>query len=260
MYEHQKYKKLVFYLEACESGSMFNEILPKNWNIYATTASNPFVGSFACDYDQLYETYLNDCFSRNWMNDTEYSNVWNRTLKQQFDFVKYITHENDICKYGDFNWENDFLGDFMASKFKKLKKNKKIEKNNKIEKNLKNSINSRFVDVDYWEKLINKEKDDLKRNDYKIQLQNLKKENNRADFIWSIFANELKLNINANNYDDHCYSRKIFNLDCLKNSIISAEKIIGYFNDWSLYYTDYLNKACEKNSFFLILFIFFLIF
>jgi len=37
MHDNHKYHQLVFYLEACESGSMFNQILPNNWNIYATT-------------------------------------------------------------------------------------------------------------------------------------------------------------------------------------------------------------------------------
>ncbi|KAL6203447.1 hypothetical protein ACLB2K_027147 [Fragaria x ananassa] len=34
------YKSLVFYLEACESGSIFEGLLPKGLNIFATTASN----------------------------------------------------------------------------------------------------------------------------------------------------------------------------------------------------------------------------
>lgn len=35
----------MYYLEACESGSMFVD-LPKNVNIYATTASNPTESSW----------------------------------------------------------------------------------------------------------------------------------------------------------------------------------------------------------------------
>ncbi|GAB4837141.1 hypothetical protein Ancab_002052 [Ancistrocladus abbreviatus] len=34
------YKSMVIYLEACESGSMFDGLLPQGLNIYATTASN----------------------------------------------------------------------------------------------------------------------------------------------------------------------------------------------------------------------------
>ena len=34
-------------MEACESGSMFQGLLPNNWNIYATTASNAEESSYA---------------------------------------------------------------------------------------------------------------------------------------------------------------------------------------------------------------------
>ena len=40
MHQDKKFKKLVFYLEACESGSMFKNLLPENIDVYATTASN----------------------------------------------------------------------------------------------------------------------------------------------------------------------------------------------------------------------------
>lgn len=33
--------QLTFYLEACESGSMFEGVLADDVNIYATTAANP---------------------------------------------------------------------------------------------------------------------------------------------------------------------------------------------------------------------------
>lgn len=39
MYENNRYKEIVFYLEACESGSMLDD-LPNNWRIYATSAAN----------------------------------------------------------------------------------------------------------------------------------------------------------------------------------------------------------------------------
>ena len=39
------YKQLVFYLEACESGSMFDGLLKPEWNVYATTAANEYESS-----------------------------------------------------------------------------------------------------------------------------------------------------------------------------------------------------------------------
>lgn len=46
MHETNKYAKLVYYMEACESGSMFVD-LPKNLNIYALSAANPTESSYA---------------------------------------------------------------------------------------------------------------------------------------------------------------------------------------------------------------------
>lgn len=46
MNENKRYKKLVFYVEACEAGSMFEGLLPPNIDVYALTASNAHESSF----------------------------------------------------------------------------------------------------------------------------------------------------------------------------------------------------------------------
>ncbi len=46
MHTNKLYKELVFYLEACESGSMFLD-LPSDTKIYATSASSPDESSWA---------------------------------------------------------------------------------------------------------------------------------------------------------------------------------------------------------------------
>jgi legumain len=47
MHDEKKYQRLVFYLEACESGSMFEYTLPKDIDVYAVTASNATESSWA---------------------------------------------------------------------------------------------------------------------------------------------------------------------------------------------------------------------
>jgi legumain len=66
MHKEKKYKEMVIYIEACESGSMLDE-LPRDINIYATTASNAVESSYACYYDAKRQTYLGDLYSVNWM-------------------------------------------------------------------------------------------------------------------------------------------------------------------------------------------------
>ena len=48
MHAAKMYKQMVIYWESCESGSMFNRLLPKDINVFATTAANPSESSYAC--------------------------------------------------------------------------------------------------------------------------------------------------------------------------------------------------------------------
>lgn len=70
------YKSLVFYLEACESGSIFDGLLPQGLNIYATTAASPYENSWGTycpgEYPSSppeYDTCLGDLYSVAWMED-----------------------------------------------------------------------------------------------------------------------------------------------------------------------------------------------
>eukprot|EP00122_Pirum_gemmata_P009333 Pgem_evm1s8624 len=54
------FKELVFYMEACESGSMFDGLLEGNEDIFATTAANTHQSSYACYYDADRNTFLGD--------------------------------------------------------------------------------------------------------------------------------------------------------------------------------------------------------
>ena len=63
MHAANKYSKMMLYVEACESGSMFNKILASNVSVYAVTASTPFESSYACYEDNYAHTYIGDCFS-----------------------------------------------------------------------------------------------------------------------------------------------------------------------------------------------------
>ncbi len=90
---------MVIYIEACESGSMFNGLLPNNTNIYATSAATPFESSYACYYDDMLATYLGDCYSVNWMMNTLNSNVNVETFEQQYLIISEETNTSTVCQY-----------------------------------------------------------------------------------------------------------------------------------------------------------------
>ncbi|KAL9226869.1 hypothetical protein vseg_002630 [Gypsophila vaccaria] len=120
------YKSLVFYLESCESGSMFEGILPDGLNIYVTTASNAWESSWGTycpgedDIPPEYDTCLGDLYSVAWMEDSEKRNLRAETLKQQYELVKKRTGANsyigsNVMQYGDLKLNEDALYTYMGT-------------------------------------------------------------------------------------------------------------------------------------------------
>ncbi|XP_042356042.1 legumain [Plectropomus leopardus] len=118
MHENKKYKRMVFYIEACESGSMMNH-LPTDIDVYATTAANPHESSYACYYDEKRDTYLGDWYSVNWMEDSDVEDLKKETLMKQFKIVKSHTNTSHVQQYGNKTMGHmkviAFQGDAMAS-------------------------------------------------------------------------------------------------------------------------------------------------
>jgi legumain len=78
--------ELVFYLEACESGSMFQN-LPKDIKIFATSAASPDESSWGtyCSPDdkvggKAIGSCLGDLYSVNWMEDSDAADLNTETL------------------------------------------------------------------------------------------------------------------------------------------------------------------------------------
>ncbi|RDX76791.1 hypothetical protein CR513_43174, partial [Mucuna pruriens] len=128
-YAAKSYNKMVIYLEACESGSMFDGILPENISIYATTASNVTEKSYAfyCPYldpppPPEYTTCLGDTFSISWLEDSDRNDMTKETLQQQYEIVRQRTLTGNIdtashvMQYGDRKFNNDFLATFIGAK------------------------------------------------------------------------------------------------------------------------------------------------
>ncbi|CAH3145308.1 unnamed protein product [Pocillopora meandrina] len=114
MYENKKFSKLVFYLEACYSGSMFHKKLKTNTDIYATTSANPGEPSYACYYDKKRRTYLGDYYSAKWMGNSDAVDLTKETLMKQFQIVKEEMNTSHAMQYGDMDFVNDDLDDFQG--------------------------------------------------------------------------------------------------------------------------------------------------
>jgi len=92
---------MVIYIEACESGSMLEDLLPNNINVYATTASNAEESSYACYFDPKRNTYLGDVYSVVWMEDSDAEKIDQESLYQQYLITQQKTNTSHVMQYGD---------------------------------------------------------------------------------------------------------------------------------------------------------------
>ncbi|AQK73110.1 Vacuolar processing enzyme 1 [Zea mays] len=117
------YAKMVIYIEACESGSIFEGLMPEDLNIYVTTASNAEESSWGTYCPGMeppppseYITCLGDLYSVSWMEDSETNNLKEETIKEQYEVVKKRTSDfnsygagSHVMEYGDKTFKGEKL-------------------------------------------------------------------------------------------------------------------------------------------------------
>uniref|UniRef100_A0A1D1YQ47 Vacuolar-processing enzyme n=1 Tax=Anthurium amnicola TaxID=1678845 RepID=A0A1D1YQ47_9ARAE len=158
------YRSLVFYLEACESGSIFEGLLPDGVNIYATTASNAEESSWGtyCPGEfpsppPEYYTCLGDLYSVAWMEDSDRHNLRSESLKQQYHLVKARTSVHDTYRYGSHVMQYGDLALNTQDLFMYIGTNPENENYTFVESNslpsFSRAVNQRDADLLYfWNK------------------------------------------------------------------------------------------------------------
>lgn len=119
MHSKNMYKKLVFYLETCESGSMFQGMnIP---GVYALSASNPtesswgtYCGSDAKVNGKSINSCLGDLFSVSWMEDSDVADLTSETLDQQFSVVHTKTDKSEVMQWGDVSFKADMVSEYQG--------------------------------------------------------------------------------------------------------------------------------------------------
>jgi legumain len=115
MHADKKFGKLVFYLETCESGSMFRNVLPKDIGVYAMTASDYDESSWGCYcHNDMGLPCLGDLFSVSWMEDSDKPDLTKETLAQQHEIVKNLTNKSRVQQYGDLTWQKEPIGNYQG--------------------------------------------------------------------------------------------------------------------------------------------------
>ena len=113
MHAGNKYTRFTFFIEACFSGTMFDQLLDPSLNIYGMTAADPFESSYACDYSKEFGTYLNDCWSIHWMDEVT-ANA-QEDLTELYSEVVSDTNTSHPCVYGDLALGNDSISVFIGA-------------------------------------------------------------------------------------------------------------------------------------------------
>jgi len=124
MYQNKMYKELVFYVEACESGSMFEDFDDlAEMNIYITTAANgqeSSWGTYCPPHDKVngkdLHTCLGDLYSVNWMQNADSTDLTKETLEKQYQVVKQLTNKSHVQQFGSKNFTNLPAADFEGNK------------------------------------------------------------------------------------------------------------------------------------------------
>jgi len=248
MKDNSMFKELVFYLETCESGSMFPN-LNADENIYAMTASNATQSSWGayCGSEAYVDgtnigSCLGDLFSINWMEDTEANNIATESLQTQQDTVTKLTNRSPVCTFGNFDFLSEPIGDFQGTCENNATATEKIFSkftnvvNSVVDKNdpSREHVSSRDHDLHFY---YNRVMSHGTQEDY----DNLAKEIEHRQFIDSFVADVLpEENANAPETPQ--------NFDCLRMMVGGVEEMCGDWTAYSLQYVRRLANICDTKS------------
>lgn len=237
MHKNKKYGKMVFYIEACESGSMFENILPNNINVYATTAANSEESSYACYFDDERETYLGDTYSVKWMEDSDKEVLTEETLHQQYKIVKKETNESHVQEFGDKKIGKMHVSEFQGRKTATPVTYPKVQKD---------SVKSRDVPLEIWKRRFSKtnseeEQGMILKKLNKMYRNRLFLSDKVKEIVKEVYHNEKAVDLLSQHYkltNFDCYDevRKHFYEECFNRAL----------NPYALEYMYVLVNMCEK--------------
>ncbi|XP_054162398.1 legumain-like [Oppia nitens] len=208
MYNQKKFAKLVFYIEACESGSMFAKLLPKDINVYAVTSSAPTESSYACCYDTLRQEFLAGYFNYHWMLNSEQNDLTKVTLEQQFVYIRDHTVNKDPAinatngqhaqQYGDLS-----IGKLPVSLFLGKENPKNItEKRFNINPKTEDLINTRDADIYLLQKRIEENDDLSEKQKYVEKLRQLLNNRKLVDKHFEQYVHSIQHLLGIQSFND----------------------------------------------------------
>jgi len=244
MHDHKMYKEMVVYIEACESGSMFANILPTGINIYATSASTPDQSSYACYYDSTRQTYLGDEYSVRWMEDADVhdsaTSTW--SLNDQFKVVFNQTIMSQPQQYGQLTIAAEPIEHFEGYKEGAFIGNPRKRKVGDYTP-CGTSTDSRDVKLHYLMNRRDLAKTTQEQARWQVEVEAELKMRAQADYTIDKMLQTImgpKKNLMKS------VRHPLTKFDCLKAAVRDVEVHCGKFNDYSLKWIYTLANMCEE--------------
>lgn len=247
MHDSDLYGEMVVYIEACHSGSMFDDLLTDDMNIYATTAAHAVESSWAyyCSPNDKVNgkrigSCLGDEYSITWMEDSESHDQCQETLEEQFNTVLENTKKSHVQEYGDLTMKKEPIGNFEGTCDAVKKENivdfllNKI-KHRPFKKQEGNPVDSRDVKMHY---LYHKYLDSGDREDA-LELQAEITERHAVEARFEKLQGDVPVTFLAN--------PRIMDHDCYKATVESYVSACGY-NEYDLKYYHHFVNLCNNLS------------
>ena len=224
MREKKMFKKIVYYMEACYSGSMWGKATPDG-GIYALTAANDNESSWAyyCDSPVVhgveFSTGLGDEFSIHWMENVDEGN-----LKQTFDehatVIRNMVKESHVSQYGDKTFLNEPISEVFEGPLAHIK-------SNTIHTPVKGDRGDIYLNkLNYLKREMMKKNDLSTKNAYEEELELI----SRIDSYFNELVHKMEISKKIS-YIDHYEN---MNFECYRSTINRAHELFGR--------SDYLNK------------------
>ncbi|XP_057524189.1 vacuolar-processing enzyme-like [Amaranthus tricolor] len=255
MHAAKSYKTMAIYVEACESGSMFDGLLPKDLNIYVTTASNPKENSYACycggdpgvppEYNN---TCLGDLYSISWLEDSDKKDPRKETLEQQYTAVKKRTNMSHVMQYGDVKLSTEFLSVYFISNTSKH--NQTYPPPNQSEPIIPHAIEQREADLIYFKEMVRRAPvGSTKRIEAEKRLDEVISQRKHVDESVQAIANVLFEDVDA----AHSYLTMVRpagqplvdDWDCLKTMVKIYEAHCGHLQSYGKKYMRAFANFCN---------------
>jgi len=255
MHTNSMYNQMVVYMESCESGSMFENILKDNINIYALSAANASESSWGtyCSPDDKVDgksigSCLGDLFSVNWMEDADKAKMNIETLESQFTNTKKETQQSHVLQWGQTTWTSEPIGDFEGDGAKKVDWWNKLKyegkqalkdavewDGEKTDRKNTFAVDSRDVKLHYFYSKVMNDPSEKNQKALQEEIDHRIKVDKTFATIFPHHMEALKNKTTPSPTD----------FDCYRTLIAKVEEKCQKFDDYSLKYMAVLAAECE---------------